>query len=830
MNDKTAYTQLDLFASKNDPSDLQKKMERLEQECSRLKAENAHLKKQVSILSSPASPLASNPSVTPVHFPKQPSLDLATDKKIQLFKSLFKGRTDVFPKRWEARNGQSGYSPSCDNEWKPAVCKKPNIKCSQCDNRSFTSLTDQVFYDHLSGRQTIGIYPLLQDDSCWFLAVDFDKSSWQADVLAFLKTCDELNIPTALERSRSGNGGHVWIFFSESIPAVLARKMGNLILKKTMDARIEIGLDSYDRLFPNQDMMPKGGFGNLIALPLQKQPRQNENSVFIDRNMQAYADQWEYLASIQRMSKREVSEVVELHAEEVDESVNDFLDVANDAPWNNASKKTLIPTISKELLPKELQVVVANGVIIEKEKLPSVLINRLIHLTVFRNPEFYKAQAMRMPVYNKPRMVACYDDLAKFIVLPRGCLTEVERLLESYKIKVEIIDERTKGKPLKVSFAGKLRAKQKEAVKAMRQHDTGVLSATTAFGKTVVAAKMIAVRKRSTLILVHRTQLLEQWRERLATFLSVSVDDIGQIGGGKKKPNGRLDIALLQSLYRNGEVYQDVSTYGHIIVDECHHLSAFSFEQILKQAKAKYLLGLTATPIRKDGHHPIIFMQCGAIRYQVNAKDAALERPFDHIMIPRYTTFLPPDTEEKPTIQEIYQYLSDDKTRNNQMVSDVISCVKKGRSPLLLTERVAHLKLLSDLLADKVQNVIVLHGGMGKKPLNKTREQLETIKDNEDRVILATGKYIGEGYDDPRLDTLFLAMPISWKGTLQQYAGRLHRLYDSKKEVIIYDYVDDQVAMLQRMYKKRKTGYKAMGYLIRDSNDKTDMLGKLLNK
>jgi len=453
MGEDIQYNQLDMFNTSDDLFDLQKKVKELEKECERLQVENSGLKRQLCL------------KATQSHSATQVPSDLATKKKIKLFRSIFKGRTDVFPKRWESRNGKSGYSPFCDNEWKPSLCEKPKTKCSQCNNRALTQLNDQVLYDHLSGKQTIGVYPLLLDDSCGFLAVDFDKSSWQDDVLAFLQTCDELNIPASLERSRSGNGGHVWIFFSEFIPAVLARKMGNVILAKTMDKRIEIGLDSYDRLFPNQDTMPNGGFGNLIALPLQKQPRQQDNSVFIDRNMQAYSDQWEYLATIKRMSKIEVEKIAALKAEEVDQPADDLSIEASNAPWQSTPIKTQIPYA---LLPKELRLVIANGVYIEKEKLPSLLINRLIHLAAFRNPEFYRAQAMRMPVYNKPRMIACYDDLPKHIVLPRGCLADVILLLEDYKINTKVVNESTKGKPLRAGFKGKLRTKQKDAVKALR--------------------------------------------------------------------------------------------------------------------------------------------------------------------------------------------------------------------------------------------------------------------------------------------------------------------------------------------------------------------------
>jgi superfamily II DNA or RNA helicase len=456
---------------------------------------------------------------------------------------------------------------------------------------------------------------------------------------------------------------------------------------------------------------------------------------------------------------------------------------------------------------------------VEKEGLPSAMLNRLHRLAAFQNPEFYRAQAMRLSTFGKPRVIRCAEEFSKHVALPRGCLGEIAALLESHKIAVELDEQRFAGQPIDVTFHGQLRPDQQAAANAMLAHDDGILSATTAFGKTVVAAWLIAVRKVNTLVLVHRRQLLDQWRERLATFLNLPVKGIGQIGGGRRRPSGLVDVAVIQSLNRKQVVDDVVANYGHVIVDECHHISAVSFEQVLRQVKARYITGLTATPQRKDGHHPIIVMQCGPIRYRVNAKEQALARPFKHFVIPRPTNFRLPPSTDKPEMHELYAALADNKARNDLICVDLLRAIKAGRSPILLTERTSQVDEFATRLSGLVKHIVVLKGGMGAKQRRAVAEQLTAIPDGEERVLLATGRYIGEGFDDARLDTLFLAMPISWRGTLQQYVGRLHRLHDSKREVIVYDYVDGCVPVLSAMYAKRVRGYEAVGYQIQDAED-----------
>ncbi len=468
-------------------------------------------------------------------------------------------------------------------------------------------------------------------------------------------------------------------------------------------------------------------------------------------------------------------------------------------------------------LPRSLELILGNEIYIAKDGLAPGLRNRLLRVAAFQNPEFYKTQAMRLSTYAKPRIIGCAEEHSQHISLPRGCLEDVRDVLIDLNIRPVIRDERFSGHPLQATFQGELRTEQKLAAEAMLKHDTGVLAATTAFGKTVVAAWLIAQRGVNTLVLVHRRQLLDQWIERLATFLDLPAKSIGRIGGGRNKPTGLLDVAVIQSLVRKDVVNDCVAEYGQVIVDECHHLSAHSFEQVVRRAKARFVLGLSATVTRKDGHHPIIFMQCGPVRHRVDAKAQAAARPFEHTVIVRPTAFQTGSTtgtDKRIEFQSLYQLLVDDETRNRAICEEVVQAVRDGRSPLILTERNEHLDRFESVLSASVPHVVVLRGGMGKKQRRAEAERLAAIPPEEGRVILATGKYIGEGFDDPRLDTLFLTLPVSWRGTIAQYVGRLHRLYDGKREVRVYDYADLNVPMLARMFDRRCRGYEAVGYTI----------------
>ena len=801
---------------------IEAELAELEGSQSELLSRAAELQHEKAALLQPSIPLDFNDKPTVTNQSSQ-------DEKIILFRSLFRGRKDIYPRRFESlKTGKQGYQPVCQNEWIRGICEKPKIRCEDCEHREFLPVTDLVVRNHLQGFDpqdragrnfTIGVYPMLPDETCWFLATDFDKASWQQDVRAFLETCSLFNVPAAVERSRSGNGGHVWIFFAEPVPAARARQMGTFLLSQTMERRPEIGLDSYDRFFPSQDTLPKGGFGNLIALPLQKKPRENNNSVFVNEQFAPYEDQWSFLATQRRMTQADVQAVVK-HSEKLDELLGIRLPVTDehgDRPWAaSPSRKHKDPPVIGPL-PEQIDLVIGNQTYIPKADLTPSLRNRLIRLAAFQNPDFYQAQGMRLSTYGKPRIISCCEDFPKHLGLPRGCMDELVALLESLQIKTNLTDERYAGTRLEVRFQGVLRDEQQQAADTLLQHETGVLAASTAFGKTVVAAYLIAQRQVNALVVVHRRQLLDQWVQALSQFLGISPKDIGQFGGGRHKPNGNLDVAMIQSLSQKGVVSDMIGNYGYLIVDECHHISAVSFEQVVRQSKAKYVTGLSATVTRKDGHQPIIFMQCGPVRYRVNDRDQADKRPFDHKVIVRPTKFQLPlhlQNIAAQSIQEVYSSLEKDDDRNQMIVEDVITAVQANRFPVLLTERREHLETLAELLAKRVAHVFVMKGGMGKKQRKLLTDQIANLPANQSRVILATGRYLGEGFDDERLDTLFLALPISWRGTLTQYAGRLHRLTATKKEVIIYDYVDFEVPVLARMQGKRRASYKALGYEI----------------
>ena len=737
---------------------------------------------------------------------------LSSTEKISLFRSLFSGRGDVFPKLWISKNGErKGYMPACSNDGSYSFCgkrKTPRIKCSDCDHQTYIPVSDDVIREHLQGRQTIGVFPLLPDDTCRFLAVDFDKTCWQEDVAAFRETCSVLNLPVYIERSRSGNGAHAWFFFSEPVVAAIARSMGCYLITETMSRRHQLSMESYDRLFPSQDTMPRGGFGNLIALPLQGEPRKQGNSVFVDECFIPYPEQWSYLASVQRLTPHEVQEITDraVHRGQVIGLRLPLGDEEEQAPWKHPPSGRLPVQRIKGKLQKKITAVLAQRIFVEKKGLPASLINRIKRLAAFQNPEFYKKQKMRLSTHNTPRVIACFEELPEHVALPRGCLDALQELLAEHGTGLAIDDKRQSGAPTALSFHGALTDMQQQTVAELIRHDIGIFVAPPGSGKTVVGAYMAAARNCSTLVLVHRKPLLDQWVAQLSRFLDLPAKSIGTIGAGKSKPTGVLDVAMMQSLVRKDEVADLVADYGQIIVDECHHLPAFSFERVLSEVKAKYVVGLTATPYRRDGQQPIIHLQCGPTRFSLNRKKQATDEAFTRRLILRETGFTVPETDSAPTIQGLYARLASDRQRNGLILDDIRNALKDGRSPILLTERKDHLEFFAAELRETVKHLVVLQGGMGAKQRRKVMEHLASIPDDEERLILATGRYIGEGFDDARLDTLFLAMPFSWKGILVQYVGRIHRLHPGKDEVRVYDYVDGAVPMLAKMHEKRMKG------------------------
>ena len=708
-----------------------------------LLAENAELKRRLGITENVDSQPTQPQESIKAYVDEMAMVNQASPApdKINLFMSLFRGREDVFARRWYSQNlERGGYQPVRGNEWKPGACDKKKHKCKDCPKRALLPITPKDIERHLTGndqlgRDVVGVYAMLADETCCFLAVDFDDGDFQDDVSAFRVACEENDVPVAVERSRSGAGAHAWIFFEEAIPARTARRLGSGLLTYAMNLRSKIKFDSYDRLFPNQDYMPNGGFGNLIALPLQGQARKNLNSMFVDADFRPYPDQWAYLSRIEKLSA------------------------------------------------------------------------------------------------DKTKQLTSTENEGNYIGIPRGMENKLLELLNQSNAEYVITDKRNHGIPLEVKFNGELYDEQRPAAMALLSKETGVLSATTAFGKSVIGAYTIAENKVNTLILVHTAALLSQWQKALEEFLVVgyevpqtenkrgrkkAVSHVGTLGGGKNTLNGFIDVAIMNSLLEldkeNGDVKPFVRDYGQIIVDECHHVSAVSFEKILKFATAKYVYGLTATPIRQDGHHPIIFMQCGEIAYKVNAENQANKRPFEHYLVPRFTGFKKVTLTDETNVMKIQSELMTSEQRNNLIISDVKNAVNDGKTPIILTERAAHVEIIADALSRDYKNVISLIGKLSTKEKRESMERLKNAPKDEPLIVVATGKYVGEGFDFPRLDTLFIAMPISWKGKVAQYAGRLHRLYDGKDEVLIYDYVDVHIPVLERMYHKRIKTYASIGY------------------
>ena len=735
------------------------------------------------------------------------STGYSIEQKISLFRNLFHGRSDIFANRWQNKQGRSGYSVACNNEWVQGICHKPRIKCQDCNHRQFTELDDQIIYRHLAGQHVVGVYPLLQDNTCYFLAADFDKGQWQEEVKAMSQACTNFEIPHGIEISRSGNGAHLWIFFSERVPATEARLLGFALLDKAMEVYPNLSFDSYDRLFPNQDILPEGGFGNLIALPLQKEARLTGNSSFVDEELNVIHDQWHHLAQMKSISPKTLNSLLT----KISPKPTLFKEQAvieQRPPWEITAKAK---PLKLENTPERVTIILANHIYFNLNEIPNTLAARLRRIASFSNPVFFKTQALRFSTHGIPRFISCARIEQGYLAIPRGCLDDALELLSENQIEAQIDDQRESGTKLKTTKSlVKLRKNQQAAIRAMSKHDAGILHAPTAFGKTVTAIGMITKRKANTLILVHSRQLLDQWRERIKSFLPDI--DVGIIGGGKKKPTGIIDIATYQSLInkKDNTVSELVQDYGHVVVDECHHVSAPRFEMVLNEVRAKYVLGLTATPERQDGHQKIIFMAAGPIRHKVKNTN---EDKFEQQVIAHQLYHTPPEvlihSEERPKISDAYRWIMENEERTLRIIEDVRSCIQQSKHPIVLTERREHAEQINSILLEYELDSVVLKGAMRASEKKAVEEKLPTAQ-----VVVATGKYVGEGFDLPRLDTLFLAMPIAWKGSLAQYAGRIHRESEGKETVTIHDYVDCALPMLQRMFNKREKGYKAMGYQI----------------
>ncbi len=799
-------------------------LEEMKREIEQLRTENAELKAllyahgialpRVKISAEPALPVAE--TVTK----RSPLAD-----KVSLFMSLFQGRPDVYARRWESKDGRAGYSPVCRNEWTPGICLKPKGKCADCSHADYLCYDADAIAAHLSGRCVLGIYPLLQDETCRFLAIDFDEENWRGDVQMVAKTCKDNSVPCAVEISRSGNGAHLWIFFAEPIDAAKARTLGSGILTLAMKEHARLSFKSYDRMFPNQDTMPKGGFGNLIALPLQVAASRHGGSLFVDECLRPYGDQWVYLSGVQKLNREQVDHLLaKLQMSPLGTLRPD--DEPSAKPWRRSTD-----AIKPEDVPDVVTITLADRLYIPISGFSNRAQNQLKRIAAFRNPQYYRSQAMRMPVWNIPRVICCAEYQDDYLVLPRGCYDDVADWMQQHHVHMDVCNECAEGRDIDVAFNGTLREEQAAAFEALSAHDTGILSATTAFGKTVIGAALIAEKKVNTLVLVHRSQLMEQWKERLSQFLTVNEvlpslpkrrgrqkkrEIIGLYGANKDTRSGIIDIAMLQSMGNADDIKPWIRDYGMVIVDECHHVPAVSFEQVLKAVHAKHIYGLTATPKRQDGHHPILSMYLGGIRYHVDARKQAEKRPFAHLMIPRFTgTRFQLDADSKtPAIGQYYDQIMQDELRNHTIIEDVLQCVKDERNCLLLSERTRHVQALAELLREHGLHVHVLLGGQTNAQMKAQMAALKNMPDKQPLIICATGKFIGEGFDDSRLDALFLTMPISWHGTLAQYVGRLHRLHEGKREVRVYDYIDSHAIILEKMYRKRLKGYAAIGYSV----------------
>jgi superfamily II DNA or RNA helicase len=743
------------------------------------------------------------------------------EEKIDLFLSLFGARRSVYPKLWiNLRKGSKGYSPACSNEWVDGVCEKPRVKCSDCPNQNFPPLDHSVIHSHLIGRHNIGTYAIREDDSCIFLAADFDGDGWMQDIEAYRRAAEQMGISVGIERSRSGNGGHAWIFFAHPVPAVLARRLGTLIVARASSFHQGMKLSTYDRFFPNQDMCPKGGFGNLIALPLQQEPRKSGHTLFLDENFEPVFDQWAYLASLQKVDLAELQRLLEPSCSyEKDSEPTESVSLS----FDEAALNVIPQAVRRGDFKGTLKLLRNSQIVIPLADVPTALGAALKRLGTIANPLFYEKQRLRFPTINIPRFIFCGEEHDDKLVLPRGTLHDIEKLVSKAGGKVEIIDKRPAPATADLSFIGTLTAIQSAAVDAILAHEEGVLVAPPGAGKTVMACAAIARRSTPTLILVHRKQLLDQWSDRLQKFLGLSKNEIHVLGKARY-PDATVALGMFPTLARAEFPEALLAKYGHVIIDECHHVPAASFEAAMKRCAARYILGLTATPNRKDGLQKILFLQCGPIRHRIDLDYS--EEQSRTVFVREFSLRLPAEKDRLP-IHQIWEHLIQSGERNRAIASDVTSALEEQRFCALLSDRKEHLNTLESLLREKLpeESICRIDGSTNQKLRTTTLANLRSMaSDGRPFALLATASLLGEGFDMPELDTLFLAMPISFKGRLIQYAGRLHRFSEKKKSVRIYDYVEPDHPLTAQMYRKRTAAYREMGYSIQIvGSDQTGM-------
>jgi superfamily II DNA or RNA helicase len=728
------------------------------------------------------------------------------DEKIALFLRLFRCRQDVYPKRWEnPTTGKAGYAPACRNEWVRGICRKPQIPCTDCPHQAFPRLDEAAAREHLTGKSVIGTYAIREDHGCVFLAADFDGAGWQDDIRAYQDAARELGIEAALERSRSGKGGHAWVFFEEPVPALMARRLGTLLVAKASAARPAMSLATYDRLFPNQDILPDGGFGNLIALPLQGKAREQGHTLFLDDDFQPHPDPWTYLAALPRLGRERLDEILEdLVPPQEGETPLRFEDRALD----------VIPAIvRKGDFTGQTKAVRRAQLDIPTAGLSASLLAALKRLATMANPVFFEKQRLRFGTWNTPRFLFLGEAHADRLVLPRGAIAAAEELFHKAGGSLRIEDRRPSFPTRDLCFHGTLTPEQQRAVDALLVHDDGVLLAPPGAGKTVMGCALIAARRVPTLVLVHRKPLLEQWRSRLESFLGLGKDAIGVVTAEGLSGTPEVALAMIQTFVNSPQPGLLFAPFGHVIIDECHHVPAASFEAVMKTCTARHFLGLTATPVRKDGLQKILFLQCGPVRHRMEiVADPNIER---RLIVREIPLGLPPEEANRP-LHELWEHLASHPERNRIIATDIVAALREGRRCAVLSDRKEHLAWIetgiTSLAPELAPLVHRIDGGMSKKSRSAA---LSTIMETSGGfALVATSSLVGEGFDLPQLDTLFLTLPVSFQGRIVQYAGRLHRTYPGKTEVRIYDYVEPDHPITAHMHRKRLHAYHGMGYRL----------------